>query len=528
MNLIQIQEHLKDLPTPAIMAYANGQNPQVPPYMALGEMNRRKAMEQRATQAPDSSVKEKIESELSQQLALPGIGQGMNMRINPAGMPQAMPAVQPQMAPKMQPMQVPPMAQKMPPQQMSQPGSIPAGAPGMAAGGLAELPVRKDIFSYAPGGIVAFADESNEQLVLPPGTPYSSTESGTYSEPQSTDNLPVGLANKILMDRLAGKTDLPEPVSRDQVRAEVLAQKPDLAGIINKLPGETLTKLAAQLEEQNKAQRSRFQEGEGRQGLAALSQALIAAGEATRGQKGMGGLGAAFGGFGKTYNAATAAAEERAAKQQALERAQTVETMKLQADIEQMQRAFAEGRVDEAMKLKDQINARQAKIEEIKGVAAKDVLTQSMTQQQRDEQVRHNKAVEEYQKRQQSIADERAKYERENRPSKDEKTLLSVMGRLNADPQYKALLKRQTEFNPADAEFEAIQDVLDSIRDAAFKDAKLTAPTKRDRLQPVSKPVEPGFLKSLGMSSEDKQALEWANANPRDPRSAQIKTKLGL
>ena len=497
MNLIQIQEHLKDLPTQAIMGYANGQNPQVPPYMALGEMNRRKAMEQRAAQAPDSSVKEKLESELNQQIALPGVGQGMNMRINPAGMPQAMPAVQPQMAPQMPKMPIQPAARPTPPQQMSQPGSIPAGAPGMAAGGLAELPVRKDIFNYAPGGIVAFADEDNNQLVLPPGTPYDSKESGTYSEPQSMDNLPVGLANKILADRLAGKTDLPEPVSRDQARAEVLAAKPELASIINKLPGETLTKLAAQLEEQNKAQRSRFQEGEGRQGLAALSQALIAAGEATRGQKGMGGLGAAFGGFGKTYNAATAAQEERAAKQQALERAQTIETMKLQSDIEQMQRAFAEGRIDEAMELKKQVNARQAKIEEIKGVAAKDVLTQSMTQQQRDEQARHNKEVEKYQQQQQAIAAERAKYERENRPSKDEKTMLSVMGRLNADPQYKSLLKRQTEFNPADPEFNAIQDVLDSIRDAAFKDAKLTAPTPRERLKSIPKPEEKGFFAKL-------------------------------
>jgi hypothetical protein len=486
MNLIQIQEHLKDLPTPAIMAYANGQNPQVPPYMALGEMNRRKAMEQRAAQAPDSSVKEKLESELNQQIALPGVGQGMNMRMNPAGMPRPMPAVQPQMAPKMQPMAVPPMAQKMPPQQMSQPGSIPAGAPGMAAGGLAELPVRKDIFSYAPGGIVAFADESNEQLVLPPGESVS----GTYTDEQSSDKLPVGLANKILTDRLQGNVNLAQPVSRDQVRAEVLAAKPELAAIIDKIPGDTLTKLASQLEQQNQAQRSKFQEGEGRQGLAALSQALIAAGEATRGQKGMGGIGAAFGGFGKTYNAATAAQAERAAKQQALERAQTIETMKLQADIEQMQRAFAEGRIDEAMKLKDQVNARQAKIEEIKGTTAKDVLTQESTQRQRAEQERHNKAVEKYQQQQQAIAAERAKYERENRPSKDEKTLLSVMGRLNADPQYKALLKRQTEFNPADPEFEAIQDVLDSIRNAAFTDAKLTAPTPRERLKSTVKPED--------------------------------------
>jgi hypothetical protein len=394
MNLIQIQEHLKDLPTPAIMAYANGQNPQVPPYMALGEMNRRKSMEQRAAQAPDSSVKEKLESELNQQVALPGVGQGMNMRMNPAGMPRPMPAVQPQMAPQMQPMQVPPAARPMPPQQMSRPGSIPAGAPGMAGGGLANLPISNRMFNYAPGGIVAFAGP-DEQLVLPPGESVS----GTYSDEQTADKLPVGLANKILMDRLQGKTDLPEPVSRDQVRAEVLAKNPQLAGIIDKIPGDTLTKLAAQLELQNTAQRSRFQEGEGRQGLAALSQALISAGEATRGQKGMGGIGAAFGGFGKSYNAATAAQEERAAKQQAMERAQTIETMKLQADIEQMQRAFAEGRVDEAMKLKEQINTRKAKIEELKGTGATEVLNQADKLAQRAAQEARYKAQEAHEKR---------------------------------------------------------------------------------------------------------------------------------
>ena len=471
MNLIQIQEHLKDLPTQAIMAYANGQNPQVPPYMALGEMNRRKSMEQRAAQAPDSSVKDKIESELAQQLALPGIGQGMNMRINPEGMPQPMPAAQPQMAPKMPGMQIQPAARPTPPQQMAQPGAIPAGA-AMAAGGLAELPVRKDIFNYAPGGIVAFADEDNEQLVLPPGTPYDAKETGTYSEPQGIDKLPVALANKILAERLAGKTELPEPVSRDKVRAEVLAQKPELAGIINKLPGETLTKLASQLEEQNKAQREQFKAGEGRQGLAALSNALIAAGEATRGQKGAG-LGAAFGGFGKSYNAATAAAEERAAKQQALERAQTIETMKLQADIEQMQRAFAEGRVDEAMKYQEQVNARKAKIAEIQGAAAKDTLTQYGTQLQRAEQERHNKQREKYEQQQLAIAAERAKYDRENRPSAEDKLLGKIQANVTADKAYQTLAKKLQD---AEVGSEEYYKILDAMRDIAItyypKDAK--------------------------------------------------------
>jgi hypothetical protein len=348
--------------------------------MALGEMNRRKSMEQRAAQAPDSSVKEKLESELNQQLALPGVGQGMNMRINPAGMPRPMPAVQPQMAPQMRPMQVPPMAQKMPPQQMSQPGSIPAGAPGMAGGGLANLPISNRMFNYAPGGIVAFADESNEQLVLPPGESVS----GTYSGEQAPEKLPVDLANQILRKRLLGQVDLPQPVDRDKVIAKQIAKNPQLAGLLNKIPGEALGKLATQLEQQNAAQRSKFQEGEGRQGLAALSQALIAAGEATRGQKGMGGIGAAFGGFGKSYNAATAAQAERAAKQQAMERAQTIETMKLQADIEQMQRAYAEGDIDKAMRFKEQANAREAKIAEMQGAGATEVLNQADKVKQRE------------------------------------------------------------------------------------------------------------------------------------------------
>jgi len=461
MNLIQIQEHLKDLPTPAIMAYANGQNPQVPPYMALGEMNRRKAMEQRAAQAPDSSVKEKLESELNQQIALPGVGQGMNMRMNPAGMPRPMPAVQPQMAPQMPKMPIQPAARPMPPQQMSQPGSIPAGAPGMAAGGLAELPVRKDIFNYAPGGIIAFADEG----LVPAAVSDEAVASGGGAPDRSAgiDNLPVALANKILADRLAGNVNLPMPVSREQSRKEFAEANPELGAMLNKIPGEKLAALAAKLEEQNQAQKSRFQEGEGRQGLAALSQALIAAGEATRGQKGMGGIGAAFGGFGKTYNAATAAAEERAAKQQALERAQTIETMKLQSDIEQMKRAFAEGRFEEGMKLKDQVNARQAKIEEIKGAGATEVLNQADKQKQREIQ-EAQRAAQEARYRDQAAHEQRM-YEQTKRstdatiaskPTAEERKVNLAMARIGTDKIIQNLAQQARETGLPQDEYETI------------------------------------------------------------------------
>jgi hypothetical protein len=474
MNLIQIQEHLKDLPTQAIMSYANGQNPQVPPYMALGEMNRRKTMEQRAAQAPDSSVKEKLESELNQQVALPGIGQGMNMRINPAGMPPPVPSAQPQMAPKMPGMPVPPMAPKMPPQQMAQPGAIPAGAPGMAAGGLAELPVRRDIFNYAPGGIVAFADEG---LVPAAVSDEAVSSGGAAPSPDmvGTDQLPVGLANKILADRLAGKSNLPQPVSREQARAEVLAAKPELAGIIDKLPGDTLTKLAAKLEEQNLAQRARFQEGEGRQGLAALSNALISAGEATRGRKGSG-FGAAFGGFGKAYNTATQATEERAAKQQAVERAQTIETMKLQSDIEQMQRAFAEGRIDEAMKLKEQINARQAKIEELKGSGATEVLNQADKQKQREIQEAQRVAQEARYKAQE--AHDQRMYEQTKRsadatiaarPTAEERKVSLALTRIGSDKLIQSLAAQSKESGLPQDEYETILRRIEARERAIFK-----------------------------------------------------------
>ena len=483
-NLVEIQEDLKGLPTPLIMSYANGNNPLVPPYVALGELNRRKTMDQRAAQAPNSSVKEKIENELNQQVALPGIRQGMNMRINPAGMPPPMPAAQPQMAPKMAGMSTPPMASPMPPQQMAQAGGIPAG---MAEGGLAELPVRKDMFNYAPGGIVAFAEESNEQLV-PTAEP---------APPAELDKLPVGVANRILADRLAGKTDLPMPASRDVVKAEILAKNPQYAGILDKLPGEKLTQLAAKLEEQNEAQRARFKEREGGQGLAALSQALIAAGEATRGQKGMGGIGAAFGGFGKSYNASIAAQEERAAKQQALERAQTIETMKLQADIEQMQRAYANGDIETAMKYKEQIAARQAKIEEIKGSTAKEVLDQSdklATQadrvRQREEQARHNKEVERYQQTQANTAAQRARFDREDRPSAEDKMLTKIQANVVKDGSYQVLSKKLQDTEVGSEDY---YKILDAMRDVALTYYPVDAKGKyRVEPPPLVKRAGPG------------------------------------
>ena len=137
MNLVQINERLKDLPMQVIQQYANGMNPEVPPYLALGELQRRElAQKQMATaqggqQGPQPSVKEQVEQKaglmaaqaMQQQQAMQQMSQPRGPMPTPAGVPQ--PEAQPQ------------------PEAM------------MAGGGLARAPVN---FNFQHGGIVAFEE----------------------------------------------------------------------------------------------------------------------------------------------------------------------------------------------------------------------------------------------------------------------------------------------------------------------------------------------------------------------------------
>jgi hypothetical protein len=148
-NLIQIQDAIKGLPTNEVMKYVNGTNPNVPSYLALGELNRRKQLQDTASEfyGEPSTVKDQITGSLT------GAPQGVNptaapQGINPAAAPPQMnpTAVPPQLAVQ-QPVPVNPTAapqSQMPPNMM-------------ARGGLTSLPVGMFKRSnYAGGGIVAF------------------------------------------------------------------------------------------------------------------------------------------------------------------------------------------------------------------------------------------------------------------------------------------------------------------------------------------------------------------------------------
>ncbi len=166
MNLIQVQERLKDLPLQAIMGYANGMNPEVPPYLALGEMQRRKRLEQnQPEQLPTGTVKDQLE----QQAGLAAL-QGMRMQQAQQQMMQGAAA---------QPMPVPEGA----PQPEMQPE-----ATGIANAAAQPGVMQPEVLSMAGGGIVAFAKGTEEAV---DSSSYEDDEDDDDEEEQGAESLPV-------------------------------------------------------------------------------------------------------------------------------------------------------------------------------------------------------------------------------------------------------------------------------------------------------------------------------------------------
>ena len=121
MNIIQIQDRLKGLPEDALVNYVKNPMGEVPIYLALGEMQRRKDMKARfdASKPEEPSVAEKLVAETGIAAMAP---QGM--------MPQGQGVGTPSSAPQIDPRQ-------------------------MAASGIAANPVN-NVGKYAEGGIVGY------------------------------------------------------------------------------------------------------------------------------------------------------------------------------------------------------------------------------------------------------------------------------------------------------------------------------------------------------------------------------------
>jgi hypothetical protein len=158
-NLIQIQSDLQNpslVTNETLLKYANGTNPQVPSFLALLEMNRRKQIDEGSKSfeaSSQASVKDQIASQLTQPTQTASGMTGIPFNTNPAAAPRG---IDPTANPfgkniAQTPMGINPTAAPM------QPNTAPIQPITGAAGGLMSLPV--DHFkpqSYAGGGIVAF------------------------------------------------------------------------------------------------------------------------------------------------------------------------------------------------------------------------------------------------------------------------------------------------------------------------------------------------------------------------------------
>jgi hypothetical protein len=133
LNLVKISEDLKGVPMQALQAYMNGMNPEVPPYLAQGElMRRQKQMEKQqmagGAQGPMPSVKEQLE-QAAEKMALDQQRQQQGMeQMGQQARQQPMPAQEGTPQPEMQPQ----------------------------GQGVAGLPVPENMFNMAGGGVVGY------------------------------------------------------------------------------------------------------------------------------------------------------------------------------------------------------------------------------------------------------------------------------------------------------------------------------------------------------------------------------------
>jgi hypothetical protein len=245
MNLVQINEHLKDVPVQKLMEYANGKDPMVPAYMATGEMQRREVMQQRmaasqqAAQGKQPTVKEQVEQKA-------GL---MALQAKQQEMAQQQQAQQPQQ----QPMPVPPGIPQPPMQEEEQPQFA------AASGGIARLPVRDDLFEFGSGGIIAFAEGNQVPVVQETEEEKRRKLEAAMAGPSLNDPLPAEPAaekplnlQEILSDPQARKAAMSvlTPQQLSQINAERLQAK-QMAGVQGEY-GEEQRKRLAQEEEQYK------------------------------------------------------------------------------------------------------------------------------------------------------------------------------------------------------------------------------------------------------------------------------------
>lgn len=345
MNLIEVQDDLRSLPNdPRTMqmltAYANGANPEVPPYVALGELNRRKQLMERAqAQAAGQPPQQSIKDQMTQSAGIMALQGGRQQ--------QAQQQMMQQMA---QRQQIPPQVQQQGPVQA-------------ARGGLLSRLMGYPTARYRSGGIVSFQsgtegtvgteeDRQNEEeerrreeLIRR----MSEAQDVAYGGEQD------GSARSMLlraMEERARRSEEGRPKFIDPLaeRERIIKERPELAAAT----ADTSAEMLRRFDEMQALRRAEFekQREEMAKARPGLFSQLAAGAAQNRGRSGGDALAAMLGGYAQVARKQreTEAEQERGMRGRELELQQA--RMQVLNKIDEEKRARAEGDLKLAMKAK--------------------------------------------------------------------------------------------------------------------------------------------------------------------------------
>lgn len=274
INLIAIDQDLKSIPatpqgTQALISYANGMNPMVPPFLALAELKLRSSMGQQQAQAPQATVKDQVTQQAGLGMLQHTLSQQMQpqMPMNPATMQASAAQAQPQQ-PQQQPV-------------------------GMARGGIAELDVDENLMRFGSGGVIAFR-KGDEVEVEEEEDDGAETDEG-YVPLSGVDAKAEFEALKPQLEAAAKRTI---PTARSSAAIETSLGGKKGYGIAEGPIGQQYLQGIEDLMQRKNEDAARRQKELAVQNQLALFRGLSEAGEASRGQRG---LGALMGGFGRSY-----------------------------------------------------------------------------------------------------------------------------------------------------------------------------------------------------------------------------------
>lgn len=357
MNLIQVQDDLQSLPNDdrtmqALMAYANGANPQVPPYLALGELNRRKQLMERSQQAqqaqqaqqnPQGTVKDQIEQSagvmaLQQQRNRETMeqlfrGRGAQPGMTPRGIEQSAP-VQGQVGNNLAQLMSYPAAQYRS-----------GGIVSFAAGTQGFVGDDEDVRQMMDAGYFGNEDEERrrEELIRR----MSEAQDAGYG---AEDGSAKALLMRAMQERARRSEQRPKFVDPLAEREKIIRERPELAAAKT----DTSAEMLRRLDEMDALRRAEFakQREELAKSRPGILQLLGQAAAGTRGQRGASALAATLGGYADLSQRQDVAAmeQERGLRGRELELQQA--RMQVLNKIDEEKRARAEGDLKLAMKAK--------------------------------------------------------------------------------------------------------------------------------------------------------------------------------